>query len=55
MEVPTTLVLIEYHVGTPSLVEMPRMGCVFSEYLLESVPHYMAGGLRGFPREDLAL
>ena len=57
MEVPTQYVspFVEYHIGTPFLVEMPRMGRYSRVFAFESVPHYLAGGLRGFPLEELAV
>ncbi len=57
IEVPTEYVspFIEYHIGTPFLVEMPRMGEYSRIFAFESVPNYMAGGLRGFPRPDIAI
>ena len=57
IEVPTEYIspFIEYHIGTPFLVEMPRMGQYSRVFAFESVPHFMAGGLRAFPRADLAI
>ena len=57
IEVPTKYVspFIEYHIGTPFLVEMPRMGRYSNIFAFESVPHFVAAGLRGFPLEELAI
>lgn len=57
IEVPTEYVspFAEYHIGTPFLVEMPRMGKYSRVFAFESVPHYLAGGVRGYPRPELAV
>ena len=57
VEAPTTYVspFVEYHIGTPFLVEMPKMGQYSRVFAFESVPHYLSGGLRGFPRPDIAI
>ena len=50
LEAPTQYVspFVEYHIGTPFLVEMPRMGRYSRVFAFESVPHYFAAGLRGY-------
>jgi outer membrane protein OmpA-like peptidoglycan-associated protein len=56
-EVPLEKVSLmgEYHIGTPFLVEMPRMGRYSNIFAFESVPHWLSGGVRVFPLEHLAI
>ena len=57
IEVPTRYVspFASYHIGTPFLVEMPRMGQYSRVFAFESVPHFISGGVRGFPLPEVAL
>jgi outer membrane protein OmpA-like peptidoglycan-associated protein len=57
VEAPTRYVspFVSYHIGTPFLVEMPRMGQYSRVFAFESVPHFIAGGLRGFALPEVAI
>ena len=57
IEAPTQYIspFLEYHIGTPFLVEMPRMGRYSNIFAFESVPHYVAAGLRAFPLDSLSV
>ena|GEM_PF-2002328 len=46
---------IEYHIGTPFEVEMPRMGKFSRIFAFESVPQSVNAGLRGFVLDRLNL
>lgn len=50
VEVPLKQVspFVEYHIGTPFEVEMPRMGKFSRVFAFESVPQFINAGLRGF-------
>ena len=56
LEVPTEHVspFVEYHIATPFLVEMPRMGRFSNIFAFESVPHSLNLGVRGFVKERLS-
>jgi len=56
LEVPLEYVspFIEYHIGTPFEVEMPRMGKFSRVFAFESVPQHVNLGLRGFIMEHLS-
>lgn len=47
--------LLEYRIGTPFLVELSRRGQGTDEFEFNTVPHTIAGGVRAFPLEALAV
>ena len=57
LEAPTEYVSIftEYHIGTPFLVEMTRLGRYANVLAFESVPHSINLGARSFVKEHIAL
>ena len=46
---------LEYRIGTPFLVELSRRGRDSDEFDFNTVPHTIAGGVRAFPLEEMAL